>query len=98
MYYMLQSPFAIQETKARGDCFGYEQTDMGQAKVSELMQNAKFSSELKHQTGVNIFSQPILINAPTGAGKTSFIRDCLAPFAKEQGRSVLFLRTCLVSI
>lgn len=91
MYYAPQSSFAIQAAKAQGDCFGYDQTDMGQAKVSELMQNTKFSSELKHPSAVSKVSQPILINAPTGAGKTSFIREYLAPFAQEQGWSVLFL-------
>lgn len=91
MCYTPQGPFAIQEAKARGDCFEYNQTDMQQAKVSTLRSNTKFLSELKRRSTVSNFPQPILINAPTGAGKTSFIRDCLAPFAQKEGWSVLFL-------
>lgn len=37
------------------------------------------------------FPQPILINAPTGAGKTTFILDELVPFAQKRGRSILLL-------
>lgn len=84
-------PSYIIEAKARGECFKYDTTDMGHTQVSELMSNAKFRNELKRWDQPSRFPQPILINAPTGAGKTHFVRNELASFAKEQGRSILFL-------
>lgn len=89
--YNSQCPFSIIEATASGNCFGYDLTDMGCAHVSALMSNTKFESELKRWNTPSRFPKPILINAPTGAGKTHFVCTELAEFAKEQGRSILFL-------
>ena len=55
--------------------------------MKEIRSRPTFSTDRPNFSANN----PILINAQTGSGKTTFVLEHLAPYAKEIGYNVLFL-------
>jgi len=70
-----------------GQCLTYETIEMGPGWVSDELRE-----EMKTWDCTRLgLKPPVLINAPTGLGKNTFVLNCLAGYAAGQNRYVLLL-------
>lgn len=93
----------IAEAIASGDVLQYTQVQMERSRISDALKDELHTLKLPdvqyegpyNKSGwylvIHGMPDPILINAPTGSGKTTFILHDLAKKAAEKGLYVLFL-------